>query len=70
MTLVAILISSLAVGWTARKFVAGRPKPQKPDPRAIPLNQGLPRALSYTEMMNSGQQRMARTPHGDDWYLS
>jgi len=71
MTLVVILVSSLAVAWTVRKLVADRPKPQRlkpqrPEPRTSPVDHELPRALSYTEMMNSGQQRMARTPQGDD----
>ena len=34
--------------------------------KANPFDHERPRALSYTDMMNSGQQRLIGTPKGDD----
>lgn len=61
---------SLTIIWMVGKVLSGRPRPHREDFRPISLDQERPRALSYTEMMNSGKQRMAPTSHGDDWTLS
>jgi hypothetical protein len=60
---------SLTIGWMVGKLLTERARPQGEDLRPISLDQERPRALSYTEMMNSGRQRMDPTSHGDDWYL-
>jgi hypothetical protein len=70
MTALLALISFLVAGWLIRKQIAGKPSPQREEPRSIPFDQERPRALSYTEMMNSGQQRVVRTPKDNEWYLS
>ena len=66
MTVLVALVAFLAVAWTVRKLIAGKPGAQREDLRIIPFKPERPRALSYTEMMNSGQQRMVETPQGDD----
>ena len=66
MTVLVALVASLSVAWTVRKLIAGKPGAQREDLRTIPFESEWPRALSYTEMMNSGQQRMVETPQGDD----
>ena len=66
MTVFVALVALLAVAWTVRKLIAGKPGAQREDLRIIPFEPERPRALSYTEMMNSGQQRMVETPQGDD----
>jgi hypothetical protein len=48
------------------KLITGKPRAQREDLRTIPFEPERPRALSYTEMMNSGQQRIVETPQGDD----
>ena len=66
MTVFVALVAFLAVAWTVRKLIAGKPGAQREDLSIIPFEPDRPRALSYTEMMNSGQQRMVETPQGDD----
>ena len=66
MTVLVALVASLSVAWMVRKLIAGKPRDQREDLRTITFEPEWPRALSYTEMMNSGQQRMVETPQGDD----
>jgi hypothetical protein len=66
MTVLVALVASLAVAWKIRKLITGKPRAQREDLRIIPFEPERRRALSYTEMMNSGQQRMVETPQGDD----
>ena len=66
MTVFVALVAFLAAAWTVRKLIAGKPGAQRENLRIIPFEPERPRALSYTEMMNSGQQRMVETPQGDD----
>ena len=66
MTVLVALVASLAVAWTVRKLIAGKPRAQREDLSTITFEPERPRALSYTEMMNSGQQRMVEPPRGDD----
>jgi hypothetical protein len=66
MTVLVALLASLAVAWTVGKLIAGKPRAQRDDLRTITFEPERPRALSYTEMMNSGQQRMLEPPRGDD----
>jgi hypothetical protein len=61
----------LTIGWMAAKLLTGKVRSQGEDLRTIPLrtislDQERPRALSYTEMMNSGKQRMDQTSLRDD----
>jgi len=70
MRFLVLLASLLGGSWSVRKRLAKKPTPQEEEPRSNPFIQEQPRALSYTEMMNSGHQRLVRTPKGDDWYLS
>jgi hypothetical protein len=61
----------LTIGWVAAKLLTGKVRSQGEDLRTIPLrtislDQERPRALSYTEMMNSGKQRMDQTSLRDD----
>ncbi|WP_094560189.1 hypothetical protein [Synechococcus sp. 8F6] len=75
------LAFSLTIGWMAAKLLAGKARSQGEDQRTISLktislktislktislDQERPRALSYTEMMNSGKQRMDQTSLRDD----
>jgi hypothetical protein len=66
MTLLLVLFTSLAVVWWVRKLITDRSKPQREEPRSFPLNRELPRALTYTEMMNSGKQRVIKPPPDED----
>jgi hypothetical protein len=66
MTVLFALVASLSVAWMVGKLITGKPGAQREDLRIIPFEPERPRALSYTEMMNSGQQRMVETPQGDD----
>lgn len=66
MTVLVALVASLSVAWMVRKLIAGKPRDQREGLRTITFEPEWPRALSYTEMMNSGQQRMVETPQGDD----
>ena len=66
MTVLVALLASLAVAWTVGKLITRKPRAQIEGLRIIPFEQERPRALSYTEMMNSGQQRMVEPPRGDD----
>jgi hypothetical protein len=66
MELLLVLFTSLGVVWWVRKLITDRSKPQREEPRSFPLNRELPRALTYTEMMNSGKQRVIKTPKSDD----
>ena len=66
MTVLVALVASLSVAWMVRKLIAGKPRDQREDLRTITFEPEWPRALSYTEMMNSGQQRMVEPPEGDD----
>jgi hypothetical protein len=66
MTVFVALVAFLAVAWMVGKLITGKPRSQGEDLRTIPFEPERPRALSYTEMMNSGQQRMVETPQGDD----
>ena len=66
MTVLVAVLASLAVAWKLRKLITGKPRPQREDLRIIPFEPERRMALSYTEMINSGQQRMVETPQGDD----
>jgi hypothetical protein len=66
MTVLVALVASLVVAWTVRKLIAGKPRAPREDLKTIAFEPERPRALSYTEMMNSGQQRMDEPPRGDD----
>jgi hypothetical protein len=52
------LAFSLTIGAMAAKLLTGKARSQGENPRVISLDQERPRALSYTEMMNSGKQRV------------
>lgn len=69
MSIIVYLAFSLTIGWMASKLLTGKARSEGEDLKEISLDQKRPRALSYTEMMNSGKQRMDQTSHGDDWYL-
>jgi hypothetical protein len=56
MRFLLLLSSLLASPWLVRKLFARKPIPHEEEPRSISFIQERPRALSYTEMMNSGQQ--------------
>ena len=66
MTVLFALVASLSVAWMVGKLITGKPRDLREDLRTIPFEPEWPRALSYTEMMNSGQKRMVETPQGDD----
>ena len=57
---------SLIIGWMVKKLLTGKTRPQAEELKTISFDQQLPRALSYTEMMNSGKQRMDQTSPGSD----
>ncbi len=52
------LAFSLTIGWMAAKLLTRKARSQGENLREISLDQERPRALSYTEMMNSGKQRV------------
>jgi hypothetical protein len=66
MRILVFLGFSLIIGWMVKKLLAGSARPQDEELRTISFDQQRPRALSYTEMMNSGKQRMDQTSHGSD----
>ena len=66
MRILAVLGFSLIIGWMVKKLLVGRTRPQDEELRTVSSDQQHPRALSYTEMMNSGKQRMDQTSHGSD----
>ncbi|MCT0229128.1 hypothetical protein KQ300_13130 [Synechococcus sp. CS-1331] len=66
MGMLVVLGFSLIIGSMVRKHLNGRVRPQGEDLRTVSFDQERPRALSYTEMMNSGKQRMDQTSHGSD----
>ena len=66
MRILVFLSFSLIIGWMAKKLLIGRARPQAEDLKTVSFSQQRPRALSYTEMMNSGKQRMDQTSHGSD----
>ncbi len=66
MGILVVLSFSLTIGWMVRKLLTGRARPQGEDLWTVSFDQERPRALSYTEMMNSGKQRMDQTSHGSD----
>ena len=66
MRILAVLGFSLIIGWMVKKLMTGKTRPQDEEPRTASFDQQHPRALSYTEMMNSGKQRMDQTSHGSD----
>ena len=66
MGILVVLGFSLTIGWMVRKHLNGRARPQGEDLRTVTFDQERPRALSYTEMMNSGKQRMDQASHGND----
>jgi hypothetical protein len=66
MRILIVLGFSLFIGWMVKKLLAGRTRPQDEEPRTVSFDEQHPRALSYTEMMNSGKQRMDQTSHGSD----
>jgi hypothetical protein len=70
MSMLVGLVFLLAIGWMAAKLLTGRARPQAEDLKTISLDQERPRALSYTEMMNSGKPRIDPISHGEDWHLS
>jgi hypothetical protein len=66
MRILVFLGFSLIIGWMVKKLLSQRTRPQDEELRTISFDQQRPRALSYTEMMNSGKQRMDQTSHGSD----
>jgi hypothetical protein len=66
MRILLILGFSLIIGWVVIKLLTGKARPQGEKLRTVSFDQQRPRALSYTEMMNSGKQRMDQTSHGSD----
>ena len=66
MRILVFLGFSLIIGWMVKKLLTRRTRPQPEDLKTISFDQQRPRALSYTEMMNSGKQRMDQTSHGSD----
>jgi hypothetical protein len=66
MRILVFLGFSLIIGWMVKKLLAGSARPQAEVLKTISCDQQRPRALSYTEMMNSGKQRMDQTSHGSD----
>ena len=66
MRILVFLGFSLIIGWMVKKLLTQRTRPQDEELRTISFDQQRPRALSYTEMMNSGKQRMDKTSHGSD----
>jgi hypothetical protein len=66
MRILVFLGFSLIIGWMVKKLLTQRTRPQDEELRTISFDQQRPRALSYTEMMNSGKQRMDQTSHGSD----
>lgn len=66
MTVLVALVASLAVAWMVGKLSAGKPRAQREGLKTINFEPERPRALSYTEMMNSGRQRMVEPLRGDD----
>jgi hypothetical protein len=66
MRILVFLGFSLIIGWMVKKLLSQRTRPQDEELRTISFDQQRPRALSYTEMMNSGKQRMDKTSHGSD----
>jgi len=66
MGILVVIGFSLSIGWMVRKHLNGRARPQGEDLRKAFFDQERPRALSYTEMMNSGKQRIDQLSHGND----
>ncbi|PHX67488.1 MAG: hypothetical protein CK549_05830 [Cyanobium sp. Baikal-G2] len=66
MRILVFLYFSLIIGWMVKKLLTGRARPQAEDFKTVSFDQQRPRALSYTEMMNSGKQRIDQTSHGSD----
>ena len=66
MRILVFLGFSLIIGWMVKKLLSQRTRPQDEELKTISFDQQRPRALSYTEMMNSGKQRMDQTSHGSD----
>ena len=66
MRILVFLGFSLIIGWMVKKLLTQRTRPQDEELKTISFDQQRPRALSYTEMMNSGKQRMDQTSHGSD----
>ena len=66
MRILVFLSFSLIIGWMVKKLMTGRARPQAENLKTVSFDQQRPRALSYTEMMNSGKQRMDQTSHGSD----
>lgn len=66
MRILTALGFSLIIGWMVKKLLTRRTCPQAEDLKTVFFDQQRPRALSYTEMMNSGKQRMDQTSHGSD----
>ena len=66
MRILVFLGFSLIIGWMVKKLLTQRTRPQDEELRTISFDQQRPRALSYTEMMNLGKQRMDQTSHGSD----
>lgn len=66
MGILVVLGFSVTIGWMVRKHLNGRARPLGEDLRMASFDQERPRALSYTEMMNLGKQRMDQTSHGND----
>jgi hypothetical protein len=66
MRILVFLGFSLIIGWMVKKLLTGKTRPQSEDLKTVSFDQQRPRALSYTEMMNSGKQRIDQTSHGSD----
>jgi hypothetical protein len=66
MRILVFLGFSLIIGWMVKKLLTQRTRPQDEELRTISFDQQRPRALSYTEMMNSGKQRIDQTSDGSD----
>ena len=66
MRILVFLGFSLIIGWMVKKLLTGRTRPQNKELKTVSFSQQRPRALSYTEMMNSGKQRIDQTSDGSD----
>lgn len=66
MHILVFLGFSLIIGWMVKKFLTRSVRPQAEDLKKVSFGQQCPRALSYTEMMNSGKQRLGQTSNEND----
>lgn len=66
MHILVFLGFSLIIGWMVKKLLTRSARPQAEDLKKVSFGQQRPRALSYTEMMNSGKQRLGQTSTEND----